>query len=198
MDSFRELARFCVERYKNSLNNEYEHYIDTLYVSIENDIVKCSTTPHLLSQADKCILIHSKKQQAVTNWYTWYYVEYIDDEGAVTDGMLGNGFRLYTDRRGSYDNQRIFLCHNGFELYSCPAPFEDKMQKVWNLYLRARRIQSQEAFELMADLIERDETILELEGEIANLKFTNILLEKQKKQYRSLLKKIEEMVDQLK
>ena len=71
------------------------------------------------------------------------------------------------------------------------------MQKVWDVYLRAKRANSQAALKLMAELIEKDETILELEGEIANLKFTNILLEKQKKQYRGLLRQIREMVDEL-
>ena len=94
MDSFRDIAKYCIERYKNSLDEESERYLGTLYVSIdEHDFVDCSTTPHILSQARKCILIHSRKVLAVSNWYTWYKVEYIDEEGCVTDGMLGNGFR---------------------------------------------------------------------------------------------------------
>jgi hypothetical protein len=72
------------------------------------------------------------------------------------------------------------------------------MQKVWDIYLKARKMNSQEARELMADLIYKDETILELEGQIADLKFSNILLEKQKKQYCGLLKQIKEMVEELK
>lgn len=199
MDSFKDIAKYCIERYKNSLEDECEKYVGTLYVSIdEHDFVDCSTTPHILSQARKCILIHSRKSLAVSNWYTWYKVEYIDEEGCVTDGMLGNGFRLYSNYRGSFSNQVLILYHNDLEIYSCPAPFEDKMQKVWDIYLKARKMNSQEARELMADLIYKDETILELEGQIADLKFSNILLEKQKKQYRGLLKQIKEMVEELK
>lgn len=199
MDSFKDIAKYCIERYKNSLDNESEKYVSTLYVSIdEHDFVDCSTTPHILSQARKCILIHSRKALAVTNWYTWYKVEYIDEEGCVTDGFLGKEFRIYANYSGSFADQKIYLCHRDLEIYSCPAPFADKMQKVWDVYLRARKMSSQEARELMADLIYKDEQILELEGDIANLKFTNILLEKQKKQYRGLLKQIEEMVNVLK
>ena len=203
MDSFKDIAKYCVERYKTSLDEESERYVGTLYVSIdEHDFVDCSTTPHILSQATKCILIHSRRALAVSNWYTWYKVEYIDEEGCVTDGMLGNGFRLHSTYRGSYMDQRLNLLHDKdinetTLIYSVPAPFEDKMQKVWNLYLRAKKAQSQASLELMSELIEKDETILELEGEIANLKFTNILLEKQKKQYRGLLRQIREMVDEL-
>ena len=199
MDSFKDIAKYCIERYQNSLNKDSESYIGTLYVSVDEDNdVECSTTPHILNKARKCILIHSRKALAVTNWYTWYKVEYIDEEGGVSDGLLGNGFRLYSDYRGAYADQRLFLYHNDLEIYSCPAPFDDKMQKVWNVYLKAKKMISQEARELMAELIYKDETILELEGQIADLKFTNILLEKQKKQYRGLLKQIEEMVKELK
>jgi len=195
MDSFKDIAKYCVERYKTSLDEESERYLGTLYVSIdEHDFVDCSTTPHILSQATKCILIHSRQALAITNWYTWYKVEYIDEEGNVTYGMLGNGFRLSSHFRQDYRDQRL---NETTLIYSVPAPFEDKMQKVWDVYLRAKRAKSQAALELMAELIEKDETILELEGEIANLKFTNILLEKQKKQYRGLLRQIREMVDEL-
>lgn len=198
MDSFKDIAKYCIERYKTSLDEESEKYVGTLYVSIdEHGFVDCSTTPHILSQARKCVLIHSRKALAVSNWYTWYKVEYIDEEGCVTDGMLGNGFRLYSTYRGSFLDQVLILYHDDLEIYSCPAPFEDKMQKVWNVYLRAKRANSQAALELMAELIEKDETILELEGEIANLRFTNILLERQKNQYRGLLRQIREMVDEL-
>ncbi len=204
MAKFRELSNFCIERYKESLNSEYQKYIKTLYVSISDDNeVKCSTTPHILVNAYRCILIHVRSELAMTNWYTWYKVEYIDEEGCVTDGKLGNGFRLGSHFRGNYLDQRLNLLHDKdindtTLIYSISAPFEEKMQKVWDVYRRARKAKSQAGLELMADLIEKDEKILDLEGEIANLKFTNILLEKQKKQYRGLLKQIEEMVNILK
>ena len=204
MANFRELSNYCIERYKESLNSEYQKYIKTLYVSIsdENE-VRCSTTPHVLNNACRCILIHLRSELAFTNWYTWYKVEYINKEGCVTDGKLGNGFRLSSDYRGNYLNQRLNLLHDKdindtTLIYSISAPFEEKMQKVWDVYLRARKAKSQTGLEFMAELIEKDEQILELEGEIANLKFTNILLEKQKKNYRGLLKQIEEMVNELK
>ena len=84
--------------------------------------------------------------------------------------------------------------HENLEIYSCPAPFEDKMQKVWDLYLRVKKAKSNAEIELIEKMIEKDETILEQEKEIANLKFTNRLLEKQKKQYKILLDEIKELV----
>ena len=197
---FRELSNFCIGRYKERLDSEYQKYVKTIYVSIsDNNEVRCSTTPHILNNAYKCILIHVRSELAFTNWYTWYKVEYIDKEGCVTDGTLGNGFRLTSTYQGSYYNQKLNLLHDNnindtTLIYSVSAPFEEKMQKVWDVYLRARKSKSQSGLELMAELIEKDEQILELEGEIANLKFTNILVEKQKKQYKDLLKEIKELV----
>ena len=70
------------------------------------------------------------------------------------------------------------------------------MQKIWNVYRRAKKIKSEDELKLMRDLIEKDERILEQEHEIANLKFTSILLEKQKNQYKRLLDEIREMVNE--
>jgi hypothetical protein len=129
-------------------------------------------------------------------------VEYIDEEGCVTDGKLGNGYRLCSTYGRNYLDQKLNLLHdkdvnNTTLICSFSAPFEEKMQKVWDLYLRVKKVKSQAELEMIIDLIDKDEQILELEGQIADLKFTNILLEKQKKQYRGLLRQIREMVDEL-
>lgn len=195
MLNFEELSEFCIKRYKDSLSSENESYVKTLYVAIsEDNEVYCSTTPHILSKAHRCILIHSRSALAVSNWYTWYTLEYIDKDGSVTGGFLGNGFSIYTDWVGSWSNQRMYLKHEDLEIYSCPAPFEDKMQKVWDLYQRVKKAKSNAEIELIAEMIEKDETILEQEKEIASLKFTNKLLEKQKKQYKNLLDDIKVLV----
>ena len=196
MPKFKELSEFCVNRYKESITGENERYVNTLYVAItEENEVYCSNTPQILSKAHKCILIHSCSALAYTNWHTWYTLEYINKDGSVTEGFLGNGFRIYTHWVGSWANQRMFLKHEDLEIFSCQAPFEDKMQKVWDLYLRVKKAKSNAEIELIAEMIEKDETILEQGKEIANLKFTNKLLEKQKKQYKQLLDEIKELVN---
>lgn len=198
MADFIELSKYCINRYKESLNTEYEVYLNTLYIAIDEEgEVICSSTPHILGEAYKCILIHSCKRLEVTNWYRWYKLEYLDHNGCVTDGILGDGFKLSINFQGSYSNQKLYLHHENLAIYSCPAPFEDKIKKIWNLYLRAKKAKSKAAIELVAELIEKDETILENEDEIKNLSLTNILLEKQNKKYRGLLRNIEEMVNKL-
>ena len=61
---FKKLASLCVQKYQNSLDNERERYVDTLFVAItEKDDVLCSKIPSILEQASKCVLIHQKN-----NW----------------------------------------------------------------------------------------------------------------------------------
>ncbi len=200
MADFKELADFCVNRYKDSLNPEYQKYVETLYVSIsDDDEVRCSTTPHILNNAYRCILIHVRSELAVSNWYAWYKLEYIDENGSVSDGKLGNGFRLVSYYGQSYRDQKLnlvrdFDINNTTLIYSFTAPFEEKMQKVWDLYRRVKNAKSQAELELIIDLINKDDQIVELEGKIADLNFTNLLLEKQNKQYKRILDEIKVLV----
>jgi hypothetical protein len=73
---FVELATFCVNRYKETHTGSGERYEGTLYAAIfDNNEVRCSTTPHILRNAEQCILIHHRSQIAISNWYSWYFVE---------------------------------------------------------------------------------------------------------------------------
>ena len=109
---FIELATYCIKRYKESFDADDKDnvYVDTLYVAIDkhNHLI-CSTTPHVLNDACECLLIHRRRALAVTNSYYWYKIEYIDEEGAVTDGVLKKGFSLWTGAGGSFSNQIIQL-----------------------------------------------------------------------------------------
>lgn len=197
---FEELALFCIDRYKNKCLSANVRYVKTTFVAIsEDNEVLCSTTPHILRNAYCCILIHVRCELAVTNWYNWYNIEYINEIGCVTDGKLDNGFRLHSNSGRSYNDQRLNLWHdidtnNSTRIFSFPTPFEDKMQKVWNLYLRVKKAKSNAEIELITEMIEKDEAILEQEKEIASLNFTNKLLEKEKKQYKKMLDDIKELV----
>lgn len=183
---FKGLASLCVQKYKDSLDNERERYVDTLFVAItEKDDVLCSKIPSILEQASKCVLIHQKKQLAVTNWYSWYKVDYVDGNGCVTDGNLGQGFELSISSRDTFANQVMSLCRR---------PWEDNMAKVWKLYSMTKKMETDKEIELTARLFRSDEKILEMEREIASHEFTNHLLEQERDQYKSLLDEIKKMV----
>jgi hypothetical protein len=194
---FIKLAEHCVTKIKLSLEaGKDEIYLGTLFVAIQDDDrVFCSKTWHILEYATKCILIHSYTKKAVTNWYKWFFLEYIDENGSITNGFLGNGFRLFTDWGRAWSDQRIILEHDNLQIYSLPAPFEDKMQKIWNLFLKVREAESNAEIKLLSEIIWKDDKILEQENEIASLNFTNKLLEKQKEQYEHLLGEIKELIN---
>ena len=190
---FIELATYSTNRYKESHSDNGVRYGGTLYVAIDEDNnVKCSKTPHILRNAVQCLLIHCKLELAVTNWYSWYNVEYINEEGCVLDSNLGNKFELYTLASGSYSNQMMRLTYNEMELYSCYTPWEDNIGKIWRLYCEVKDLESVNEIKLVASLFRKDETILELKKEIENFKFTEHLLEQERDQYKELLDEIKE------
>ena len=132
--------------------------MDTLFVAIvEGNRALCSKTPHILRDAGECILIHQRSEKAVTNWYSWYKVEYIDGEGCVFDGNLGEKFSLYIVSIDSFSNQRMQLSYDNRVIYSCRRPWEDHMAKVWQLYSRVRGIESANEIKLIAELFKKDE-----------------------------------------
>lgn len=193
---FKKLASLCVQKYQNSLDNKRERYIDTLFVAItEKDDVLCSKIPSILEKASKCILIHQKKQLAVTNWYSWYKVDYIDENECVTDGNLGQGFKLSISWCNTFDNQMMRLYHGYHGLYACRRPWEDSMAKIWKLYSMTKKMETDKEIELTARLFRSDEKIVEMERKIASHELTNHLLEQERDQYKSLLDEIKEMVN---
>lgn len=192
---FNELATYCVNQFKEEHNSSRDHYVRTLYVSISEDKqVKCSTTPHVLKETSKCLLIHEHSELAISNYYSWYKVQFIDENGCVHDGNLGDGYTLEMFVCGSYSNIRLALCYNKAELYACKAPFEDKIIKVLELYYKVKDLSSEKEVRLVAELFRKDESIIELGKQVENFKFENHLLEMERNQYKDMLNEIKEMV----
>lgn len=65
---FIELGKYCQAEYKASLDGKNNKYSKTIFVAIKEDNnILVSTTPHILAQAKKCILIHERSCLAVSN-----------------------------------------------------------------------------------------------------------------------------------
>jgi len=189
--NFVELATYCANRYRESHNTTNDSYAGTLYVAImEDNKVLCSKTPHILRNAKRCILVHQRDQLAVTNYYLWYFVEYIDDNGCVSNGNLGDGFSMGVSPWGGFANQIMSLDYNNSHLFWCKSPFENHMAKIWGLYIRLKEIKSPKEIELAAELFLKDEKILELENKIEDFTFANQLLKQERDQYKELLDEI--------
>ena len=194
---FIELATFCVNRYKESHNSNNNSYVGTLYVAIlEDNQVLCSKTPHILTNAEKCILVHQRDQLALSNYYYWYNIEFIDENGCVYDGNLGNGYSLGVSAWGTYANQIMSLDYNNSHLFWCKPPFENCIAKIWGLYIRLKEISSAKEVELVANLFRKDEKILELEKDLEEFRFSNKLLEQERDQYKDLLDEIKQIIEQ--
>jgi hypothetical protein len=192
---FFELATYCTNKYRESHNTNNNSYAGTLYVAIlEDNQVMCSKTPHILRNCVKCILVHRRDTLAQTNSYYWYNVEVIDENGCIYDGNLGNGYSIEVNAWGQYSNQIMSLDYNSSHLFWCRPPFEDHMPKVWELYTRLKDVPTEKEIKLIADLFRKDEKILELEKEIEDFKFTNLLLEQERNQYKEMLDEIRDVV----
>lgn len=193
---FIELATFCVNRYKESHNTNSNRYAGTLYVGIlEDNRVMCSITPHVLGNCVKSILVHRRDTLAQTNSYYWYDIEFIDENGCVSDGNLGNGYSINVRAWGQYSNQIMSLDYNHSHMFWCRPPFEDHMAKLWEIYIRLKDVPTEKEINLTAELIRKDEKILELEKEVEDFSFTNQLLKQERDQYKELLDEIKEMVE---
>lgn len=193
---FIELAIYCQNRYKEEHNSDKDRYVKTLFVAItkEGDILT-STTPHVLRDAEQCILIHERSTLALTNHYLWYHVEFINMDGIVLDERFDEQFTLHIGPFNGFSNQIMWFNYNNQTIYSCKKPWENTIGKVWKLYTRVKDLKSTEEIKLIASLFERDEKILELEKQIEDFKFTKHLLEQEKKQYKLLLDELKQIID---
>ena len=193
---FLELASYCVNRYKESHSSKNNEYVCTLYVAItEANRVLCSSTPHILRKAHQCILINQRSTKANTNWYSWFDVEYIDENGCVRGIDLGRGFKLYVTNAGQFSNMMMFLDYENNSIYKGFAPWDVQLTKIWELYTRVKDLQSKSEIELIAELFRKDETILKLEKEKEDFKYKEELLKQERNQYKDLLDEIKNMVE---
>lgn len=191
--NFIELAEYCQNRYKENNTSNEAKYISTLFVAItkEGEIIP-SETPHILRNAEKCILFHmsSHKGDYNNSWYTYFKFQFINNDGVVSDNRLDDKFEL----RGNY-LRGTCLYYKENEIFSVPKPWENGIVKVWELYLKIKDLKTYEEIILMTDLYRKDEKILELENQIEGFKFAKYLLEQERNQYKSLLDEIKQIIE---
>lgn len=195
---FVELGTYCQTEYRKTLDSLKDKYRKTLFVAIMDDnSISVSATPHILSNAKKCILIHERLSLAISNWYSWYVVQFINENGEVLVGRLDNDFELCTVACGGYDNQWLELRADHKTYYSCKAPWkENDIKSIWDLYVRLRQATTECERNLIASLFKKDQTILELEKANQNFEYKTQLLENEKKSYKGILDDIKNLLEQ--
>ena len=141
---FIELAKYCQSQCMQKHCTRDNRYLGTLFISIIDDIVKTSMTPHILKDAQKCLLIH-KWEEIAQRWpYDWYQVEFFGKDGCVTDGKIDDTFKIKVDHYNGLDNNLIYLFSNDKELLRCGTPFDLNIRKVWELYTKVRDVKDEE------------------------------------------------------
>lgn len=201
--NFIEIAKVCQEQSRVNHTvwrnmTRYEEYVDTLFVSIsEENIVTCSCISNVLENAKQCILIHSYKKLAEYVRYTWYDIDYIDPMGNVWHNRLDANHKLYVDKSRCYANQVMYLRRdddNSSILYSCDTPWNDKMQTVWDVYMKIRDCSLQEA-KMVASLAMKDNKIALQAKRIKELEATKLYLEQEVAVYKSMLDDIKSLLE---
>lgn len=183
--SIKQLAQFCVEKFQKSIYKDY-NYAGTLYVAVYcTNQVECSITPHILDGAMSCFLIH--KQKYLYNDRVEYKVDYINENNSVTDGYIGNGFYLRAQTTGQYS--LILQKHDPLITYTFNLPFEDKMQKIWDVYCKLKGAKSKEELLLRNKMIKNEDS-----GIKAELDSAYQLLEELNNKYKKLLDDIRAIV----
>ena len=195
---FVELGTYCQTEYRKTLDSLKDKYRKTLFVAIKDDNnISVSATPHILSNAKKCILIHERLSLAISNWYSWYVVQFINENGEVLVGRLDNAFELCTVACGGYDNQWLELRADHRTYYSCKAPWkENDIKSIWDLYVKLKQATTECERNLIASLFKKDQTILELEKANQNFEYKTQLLENEKKLYKGILDDIKNLLEQ--
>ncbi len=186
---FVELGTYCQTEYRKTLNHLTDKYRKTLFVAIKDDnSISVSATPHILSNASKCIMIHERLSLAISNWYSWYVVQFINENGEVLVNRIDNDFELHTVSCGGYDSQWLELCADNRTYYSCKAHWkEDDIKSIWELYVKLKQATTKCERNLIASLFEKYKTILEWEKADQNLERKTQLLENEKIMYKEIL-----------
>ncbi|MBR5831217.1 MAG: hypothetical protein IKY79_01230 [Bacteroidales bacterium] len=193
--NFIELAEYCQRRYKEEKNSDNKKYISTLFVAItkEGEIIP-STTPHILKDAELCILLHRSTYKNNNYWWDSLQFEFINSNGVILD-RFDDKFKLVAGSYNVKENRlELSLKYKENSIYSFSENWENSIIKVWKLYLMLKDIKTYEEIKLITDLYQKDEKILELENQIEDFKFSNYLLEQERNQYKSLLDEIKQIV----
>ena len=97
--NFIELAEYCQNRYKEENTSNDVKYISTLFVAITKDgEVLPSKTPHILRNAEQCILFHISSYKNNNYWWSSYKFQFISNDGVVSDYQLDDKFALLYQR----------------------------------------------------------------------------------------------------
>ena len=199
---FVEIAKNVVLEFKAEYDNQKDcDFVGyQLYVSImEDGSIQTSTRPNVLSKGKECLIILTHSDLAVTNYYRWYVIKYIDENGNVHNGYFSNGWHIEITSWGQFSNQILSLSKDNESLFSesqapWENPWDEPFHRLWDFYQLVSQCSSMEEVKFIADNYELKEKIKKQNEEISALDFVKKKLEMERDQYRSLFKEMKEMI----
>lgn len=131
------------------------------------------------------------------NPYIHFDIDYIDEKGCVSQNRLDDRFRLDITYIGPWrnHNQVMRLRSNDYSttFYCCAGPWQDKIEVVWNLYLKIRNCSLQEA-KTFAALVMKDQQLALQDKNIKELEATKLFLEQEVTAYKGILDYIKSLL----
>ena len=195
----REIAQYCKNEYQQNCEKaDNKCHYSIHYAAISKDgKMRVSRTPHILEGAQECFLIHSWDQKAETRWYRTYDVQRVNVDGEVGGGDFDDEYSFSISEARFSTPEMISFRRNGQELY-CESLLAwgncilaNRLEYVWDLYKKCKReCKTQYESELLCELAEKEESIKELEGRLAESTVKEQYLREQLSQYRTLLDEI--------
>jgi hypothetical protein len=190
----REIAQYCKNEYEQECEkSECKGAYSIVYAAITFEgKIKVSTTPHVLVDAERCYVIHSWAQKAVSCWYDTYAIQSVNADGEVRDGYFDEEYSFTIGNAGFNRAPCIYLNRNGRVLYSESFWREGELAKIleyiWGLYKKCKsECKTLYESQLLCRLAKKDKTIKELEENLANSTLKEQYLRSEISQYRELL-----------
>ena len=200
----KEIADYCMSTVKNEVEQSQRKYdYSILYVAVYKDgSIMISQTPHLLSSASSCLLVHSWEELASTIYYDTYSVQFINEKGEVRQDNLDDDYEMHVYPSSYNSPAQIVLFRNHEEIYRKPiwengrSTLKEQIMFIWNLYRKSKKeCGTLKESQLLGRLAEKEQTIQFLESKLADSSVQDRLLNEEISQYRKLLLEIQEMLN---
>lgn len=201
---FLELAAYCKQEIEQKCaESNRKHHYEILYAAIlEDESLRISTTPHILRDAKRCILIHSWRQLAATIYYDTYLVQFINEDGEVLQEKLDSEYSIHISPSSFNCSAIISLSRCSKMVYSAKLWSNGelllplRLRYVWDLYKKCKaECQSLKESQLLGRLAKANQNIEELNSQLADSSVNEELLKEEVRQYRSILDEIKNLVD---
>lgn len=198
MNSFRQIFEEYKVSFLNNNPNVQGKTLKPLYGIINNGEVKTSNLPYILDLGEEVFVICSYRYLVQTCYDQDCFFIYMNKEGVVEDYITKDGwiFKFNGPMTESFrSHPALIISKQNLKMVIPVCPYEIQMSRLWKLYCETKKCSTQKELEFLKELYKRESNIENLIKENAELKYRESLLDERINSYRSLLKKIESLVE---